>query len=1236
MKRRIPALLLAALLLLSCIPTSAFATGSGYFYFSAETKERLVVAPVRIDYSDGQTVREALNNSDAVALTTDGSNGFITAINGVEGNYAYGSDTGIKLDESASDVQYFRFTETTELAAPSDGVQQLMRVMADYQLEPEDVRGAAKSAYDDALKNYLDVSDTDAAGHASAITSAMEAYKNSQSTTCTVTFAGYSGGQYEVSAENAYGKVFEDEEHTGVLSLPVGEYTFCVRSGHLLVSGEITVSGPMTVNASLPSGGWFDADGFQLSGGYGDDFADDLYDCTVEEHTVTTLVPDSFTGKLYPCVTLNDTDAAVTAIYTDANGTQREKAIAVGSQVVSIDNALKKGAQGNTVILRASRTGLDGYIQSEDLTLQLDRMPTLSALRVTDGKTAQAADVAFSDTVLEYTYRIVSTDLLKIFPTAASSQYTVKVNGNTPDSDGSATVSVNGDTDILVTVSGGGYTTIYTLHIRPGEGKQVTFTMDTDTAIVVVNKNGEELEYTKKFEGSKVIYGYTLVPGEAYSYVATRDTWYHAQKSFTLEASATTSSSYEVSVEADDRLTELALGSGTASGKKGSIRLSQAFSAETHRYTATVPDYSSGVYLWATASTGSVQALYQTQSSAKAGADKAVSIASGNKGTNLAQALLSGSAYGNTVTVRVTYEDSTAGVTYYTDYELRLERSLSLKDLTVSCQGGSVTLNRTDGENTGYSREKTAYSVLVPAAASSVALNLQTHTDSPKYGDTDNGYQIAVNGQTVTDGTATVPLSGGSDTEVITVTLTNRYNSEAKTVYTVTVNKAATTAVNFALEPGDALIYLYETGTGNRVWPGEEGSFALSEGFTYFCSITRSGYVSQSGAMTLSSENGAACLTFGEAVYTDPGAVSVTLEKAPDNTAIDTTITAEWGDFRGSASNNGVTDAKTPISAEEGTLYWATKLGEGYDSRAVGCPILVDDCLIVYAGNQIYRIDKATGEILKTGTMADKSSFAITNPTYSGGIILVGLSGGRIQAFNADTLESLWLYTDPLGGQPNCPITVHNGYAYTGFWNAEKRDAAFVCISLTDEDPSGTLEAKAATWRHVQDGGFYWAGAYVCDDFVMVGTDDGAAGCSYLYLFDPLTGAVLDSRSGFNGDIRSAVSYDAATNAYYFTSKGGSFYRAKAEKGADGWKIIQCDELKLTNGADNSATPPMSTSTPVVYNGRAYVGVSGTGQFDQYSGHNITVIDLDCWEIAYTVPTQGYRSPPWALSAATG
>lgn len=60
----------------------------------------------------------------------------------------------------------------------------------------------------------------------------------------------------------------------------------------------------------------------------------------------------------------------------------------------------------------------------------------------------------------------------------------------------------------------------------------------------------------------------------------------------------------------------------------------------------------------------------------------------------------------------------------------------------------------------------------------------------------------------------------------------------------------------------------------------------------------------------------------------------------------------------------------------------------------------------------------------------------------------------------------------------------------------------------------------------------------------------------------------------------------------------------------------------------------MSTCSPVVYNGRAYMGVSGAGQFSAYSGHNITVVDIASRSIAYSVPTQGYPQTSGLLTTA--
>ena len=1203
---------------------------SGYFYFSAETANKLLIAPTRIAFTDGQTIRQALYASQ-YSFAESNSSGFITTIEGVNGNYTYGSTPeGVALDSAANTVTHFRFSEATN-STLSSGLQTLMQVMADYLTEEADVQNAAAKEYQAALSGYLSVTSENAQSYADAITAKINAYKAGQNTQYTVTFSGYSGSSFTVSAANDYGKQFTDRNHTGTLQLPAGGYTFYVRQDNRMVSGKITVSGAMTVNASLPTGDWFNEGTLKISSGYADDFDANCYKYTLQNHTATVQVPDSFTGRLYPYFELSTTGtgAKIKAVYTDVSGAVREKDIPAESNAISIDNALSRGATGNTVILRASKADSDNYTQSMDLTLQLDRMPTLGSLRVTNAAgTAQAATESFSSTKTEYTYKILDSEQkLKIYPTATVSGSSITVNGNELAADGGATVTISGETTVMIAVSSGNYTTTYTLTIQPGQGKKVTFKTASDVTLTVVNKNGEELAYTKTVgTGGTINYLYTLVPGDDYSYVATQGTYYHAKKSFTLGSSEV----IEVSVVQGDWLTSLALGNSENTGSKGNLFPEASFSKSTHTYTVNVPDYSSAVYAWVTVARGSCNAVYPRQSSASGGsATVSVVIPSKLTGTNLMQALLTGSAYSNVLTFRVSYLDKSVDVTYYTDYMICLERTLSLKNMSVSVQGGQVLMNRSGG--TGFSRTETDYSVLVPAAASSLKITVQTHTDSPRYGDTDNGYLVSVNGKNVgiveNAGAVEVPLNGTETDEEIKIVVTNIYNQNAHTEYRLTIKKAATTAVAFQTNPKNALIYIYEQGAGNRVWPTDDGIFALSEGFTYYCSISLYGYAAQAGALQIVNESGQTVLRFGEEEYTDPSAVPITLQKADANPNI-VDFNAEWANFRGTDSNNGVTSAKTPISAADGMLYWAVKLGDGYSSDAVSSPILVDNCLIVYAGEHIYRVNKATGVVEATGQMAGKSSFAINGPTYYDGILLVGLSNGRIQAFRAKTLESLWLYTDPLGGQPNCPITILNGYAYTGFWNGEDKDGSFVCVSLTDEDPENQAEEKAATWRMVQNGGFYWAGAYACDDFVMVGTDDGKTACSYLYLLDPLTGKVLDSRSGFDGDIRSTICYDKDTDAYYFTSKGGGFYRIKVQ----GKTITACDGMELKNGIKDETA--MSTSTPVVYNGRAYIGVSGTGQFTAYSGHNITVIDLENLEIAYSVPTQGYPQTSGMLTTA--
>ena len=288
----------------------------------------------------------------------------------------------------------------------------------------------------------------------------------------------------------------------------------------------------------------------------------------------------------------------------------------------------------------------------------------------------------------------------------------------------------------------------------------------------------------------------------------------------------------------------------------------------------------------------------------------------------------------------------------------------------------------------------------------------------------------------------------------------------------------------------------------------------------------------------------------------------------------------------------------------------------------------MDGYLYFYAGNRLIQMDKASGKVLRTAQMVGRSSFSINPPSYGDGMIFVALSGGVIQAFNAATMESLWVFHDTFGtefgsNQPNSPIIYRNGYLYTGFWNNDEKPGHFVCLSATDEDPHSQTEEKYPMWVRSQSGGFYWAGAYATDRYILVGTDDGQFGgtsqIGNLLSMDPISGVLLDMLEGLNGDIRSTVMYDEATDAYYFTSKGGSFYQVKVN--ADG--TFQKESLRaLSLSVDGKAA--MSTSTPVICNGRAYVGYSGGGQFTAYDHHGIAVIDLAQFAIAYTANTKGY------------
>ena len=633
-------------------------------------------------------------------------------------------------------------------------------------------------------------------------------------------------------------------------------------------------------------------------------------------------------------------------------------------------------------------------------------------------------------------------------------------------------------------------------------------------------------------------------------------------------------------------LSVLKFGDTSTESKAKMFELSPAFDPAVKEYTVLVPDNANMFYAWATqaADRSSSTTITAKWVNLNIDTEKTQKLTSGKAGgQNLAGFAPTGVKV-NTMTIEVVDGD------FKDEYKLTSVRVAP-----------SLTALSLDGIRLAESFSATKMAYTATTAAESV-----TVAATPR----DESYTVTINGGSET----TVPLNLGENEIKIVVTNPGGYTN----TYTITVTRVASVEAVFNVDPADAKVIVWDANK-DRVVP-TDGKYSVMSGAEYTYLVQRDGYVSQKSSFT----------------FTESGSIIVTLVQATENPSLDKSIRAEWGNFRKGDNNLGITDARTPYAPEDAELLWAVKHGTGW-SAAPGSPIMVDGDIYTYSGSTIRRLNSMTGETVTEGTMVGSSNFSIVPMTYGDGMVFVGLSDGRIQAFNAKTLESLWVYTDELGGQPNCPITYKDGYIYAGFWNSEDRNANFACINTIDEDHASGTEAKYASWTYTRQGGFYWAGAYVTDKLAIVGTDDGAGGYdtngAALLVFDRYTGALIDSHEGIRGDLRSNISHDPESDRVFFTTKGGILGNAQIDW--DTGKILDYKEAVITNSKGTANA--MSTCTPSVYNGRIYIGVSGDSQFGANSGHGIAVYTLNgdgSMTQAYVYPIIGYPQTSAMVSTA--
>ncbi len=310
-------------------------------------------------------------------------------------------------------------------------------------------------------------------------------------------------------------------------------------------------------------------------------------------------------------------------------------------------------------------------------------------------------------------------------------------------------------------------------------------------------------------------------------------------------------------------------------------------------------------------------------------------------------------------------------------------------------------------------------------------------------------------------------------------------------------------------------------------------------------------------------------------------------------------------DWPGFTSSDKVTDA--PVPTKDAEAKWVSELkGSNEWSKGISDPLLVGDYLYVAVGSKLLKKNVDTGETIAESPLAAKID-STSRMVYTGGVILVPLSSGRLQALTVDALATVWV-TDELPAGPDgaqqslASITVRDGFAYFGTASAgwsDSSDGYLLCVRISD---------GKVMWQHKNENskGYYWAGLAFSGNYGVIADDSGTVST-----VDPETGKTVASLK-IAERVRTTVLVDGSIA--YVVSADGVLH--KLSVGTDG----TLSELgKVTFGGS-------STSTPVLANGKIVVGGASTESFmggyqNKYTYHygQLAVIDAETLAVDYSI-----------------
>lgn len=243
----------------------------------------------------------------------------------------------------------------------------------------------------------------------------------------------------------------------------------------------------------------------------------------------------------------------------------------------------------------------------------------------------------------------------------------------------------------------------------------------------------------------------------------------------------------------------------------------------------------------------------------------------------------------------------------------------------------------------------------------------------------------------------------------------------------------------------------------------------------------------------------------------------------PDEVVVDPSAPrpTDWKSDWDGKSNAAVENVSTPTGAlaSSWTFDWKAYSGSAYPNASE--PIVVNGNVYLAVNKRLLKIDAGSGKVLAESNLKTAVGYT-SRPIYANGLVIVPLDGGAVQALTADALTTVWV-TDSVSrtAQSNSQLTVDGNYLYVGTVDVNYGTSTYNNGHLTRIN----ILTGAVSWQHVNaDEGYYWTGATVGDDYVLVPTSAGT----------------VEMLSKSSGDVLGSVSVGALVNSSCVLSADGS------------------------------------------------------------------------------------------------